>query len=122
MPRGAKGSLGAVVPLDAYRYCQRGSGGSLGSVQPGSVRRAEAEKRARNWKRATTDLLRLSPQEAHQLPDHSWPQCHGNQDRKASWPPKPDLKSKLDARNMISISLLTLPSSFCMLHVFVLFF
>ncbi|XP_077711650.1 uncharacterized protein LOC144287987 isoform X4 [Canis aureus] len=99
MPRGAKGSLGAVVPLDAYRYCQRGSGGSLGSVQPGSVRRAEAEKRARNWKR-----------------------CHGNQDRKASWPPKPDLKSKLDARNMISISLLTLPSSFCMLHVFVLFF
>ncbi|XP_077711649.1 uncharacterized protein LOC144287987 isoform X3 [Canis aureus] len=77
MPRGAKGSLGAVVPLDAYRYCQRGSGGSLGSVQPGSVRRAEAEKRARNWKR-----------------------CHGNQDRKASWPPKPDLKSKLDARNM----------------------
>ena len=30
---GAKGSLGVVVLLEAYRYCQRGSGGSLGSSQ-----------------------------------------------------------------------------------------
>lgn len=44
MPRGAKGSLGAAVLLDAYRFCQRGSGGSLGSNQWVLWGRAEAEK------------------------------------------------------------------------------